>query len=652
MHDPQQLLNEATALHQQGRTKEALAKMRAVAERVPDSFEVLNNLGAMEQAAGNLKRARDSYRRAIRVDAGSFVPCVNLAEVLVELGEQDAAIDALRIAATLAPAQAIAWSRLGLALCQPRTAIQAIAPLQRALELDAQDGAATRALADAYQYSSQFEQSVPCYRRALELGVTEAEVHASLGHALLEIGESALAVDALRACLVDFPKHDRAHYDLGKALFDQGCVEQGVEHMKLAAKSPDPAVVFGAAQSLAVVLPGSPADDQAAILEIRKQFAKRIPKHARPKPAPRDGSRKQIRIGYLSSFFHRDNWMKPVWALLARHDRERFEIHLLNDSPGAELAPGYTPEASDHVHALQALDNEAACAMIAALDLDLLIDLNGYSAQARLPLLRSNLARHVVEWFNMYSTTGIEEIEYLIGDRRVVDLDEEDFYSESILCVEGSYLSYEVNYPTPDVAPAPCSSTGALRFGSLASLYKLTDGVVASWSFLLKQAPGTSLLLKNAGLDNAANREFLLRRFESMGVERERIELSGSAEHYEFLRAYDAIDVALDPFPYSGGTTTSEALWQGVPVLSLRGDRWASRTSASIMHAAGLTEFCATSEAAYCAEGLRLAQDPEAPLRLAELRRSMRDRLRQSSLFDIQSFAAQMEGLYARIATS
>ena len=649
MQDVQSRLARAMELAQRGQAQQALVEMRHVAELAPGAIQVWNNLGALEQAAGNLERARAGFERARELDPASYVPCLNLAEVQLELGQREAAVATLRCAATLAPEQALAWSRLGEALSVGQTAAQAIAPLRRALELEPGQAPVERALADALQQVGQFAEAALHYRLAIEAGAEQADVFAGLGHALLELAQPALAVEALRRCLQLFAEHDRAHYDLGKALFDLGCVEQGVEHLRLASRSPQPEVVFGSLQSLAVILPGSPRDDHAALLALRRRFAAQIPACAAARPVPRARAGSRLRVGYLSSFFHRDNWMKPVRALLEQHDRERFELHLLDDSPAGVRAIGCRPELGDRTHALRGLSNELAIEHVRALDLDLLIDLNGYSVQARLPLLRARLARRVALWFNMYATSGIEEVDFLIGDAAVVDPAEEAFYSERILRVPSCYLAYDVNYPTPPVAAPPCATRAGLCFGSLASLYKLTDAVLDCWAALMCAAPELRLFLKNAGLGELANREFLWRRFEQRAVARERIELEGGAEHFDFLRAYDKLDLALDPFPYSGGTTSSEALWQGVPVLSLRGDRWASRTSASIMRAAGLDDFVLPDLEAYARAALELASAPGTPARLAELRAGMRERLRASKLFAMPAFAREMEALYERM---
>jgi predicted O-linked N-acetylglucosamine transferase (SPINDLY family) len=243
----------------------------------------------------------------------------------------------------------------------------------------------------------------------------------------------------------------------------------------------------------------------------------------------------------------------------------------------------------------------------------------------------------------MYATTGIDAYDYLIGDDVVIPPQEECFYSEKIMRVHGSYLTFDISYPVPPVADPPCLSTGAITFGSLASLYKINDEVIRAWSSIIHQVPNSSLLLKSRGLASPETCQFVLDLFAQQDVSPTRIRLEGPSDHVAFLQTYDKIDIALDTFPYNGGTTTTEAIWQGVPVVTFFGDRWVSRTSASLLRAGTLGDFVAQDLAGYISSAVRLANSPEA---LLELRRGMRPRLQASPVCDTHTFARHMERLY------
>jgi predicted O-linked N-acetylglucosamine transferase (SPINDLY family) len=338
--------------------------------------------------------------------------------------------------------------------------------------------------------------------------------------------------------------------------------------------------------------------------------------------------------------------MKPVWAAIHAHDRANFEIHLFSDAPEQSIGEEYRRSEGDVFHDISGLSNEAAAAAIEQSGVDVLVDLNGYSAMARTPVVAARPAPVVIGWFNHYAASGMDAYDWLVGDAVAIPAEEERLYSERIARVPGTYLAFEVGYATPDVTAPPClDSSRKLAFGSLASQYKITPEVVSAWSAILRQSPGT-LLIKNTGLASEGMRRFVQEQFEREGIAADRLVLEGPAEHDEFLKTYGRIDVALDPFPYNGGTTTTEALWQGVPVICFRGDRWAARTSASLELAAGLGEFVAADREGYVALAIEMARNSETPARLAELRRNMRDRLRASAACDTVGLARHLERIY------
>jgi len=356
-----------------------------------------------------------------------------------------------------------------------------------------------------------------------------------------------------------------------------------------------------------------------------------------------------LKIGYVSAFFHKDNWMKPVWGLLDKHDRENFEVHLFSDRTEltpeirAHLRPG------DRFHDLSDLTSDEAAAVIANHGIDILVDLNGYSYPQRFPVFLRKPAPLVVGWFNMYATTGFDCFDYLVGDDCVIPESEERWYSEKIVRVPGSYLTFNVAYDVPDVIKPPCTRNGFVTFGSLISQYKITGGVIDAWSAILDETPGSRLLLRNAFLGSRSNRQFLRARLGDRGIAGDRITLEGPAPHFEFLQTYDRIDIALDAFPYNGGTTTTEAIWQGVPVVAWRSDRWVSRTSATLLQAAGLDCLIADDVPGYVRIAVSLAREPE---KLVSMRRNMRDKLLASRACDTAGFARSMESIYRKILES
>ena len=601
--------------------------------------------GQAHQQAGRLDEAADCFRQIVEGDHGN--------------------VEAMA-----------AWGKVLRAAKRKR---EAVAVLRQACGLRPGDAELRCELGDAWQDLGYPREALPVYAEAARLAPDLARAWYGAGCAHLAAGEFAAAAAGQREALRVAPDWTAARHNLGSALFKLGQVDEALDAFAEAARGPQPALSRG---MIALIIPGSPRAGNREISEARRRWVEgmefevgAVPQRSempaggrkvlrlrsRTRSAQDDRSfeggvssrRKQtggkLRVGYVSSFFQNDNWMKPVWSLINRHERREFEIHLFSDAPAAAIKHGYAVHADDHFHDISGVSNELAAEEMARAGLDLLVDLNGYSAGERLPLFRRRPAPVIAQWFNMYATTGMPCFDYLIGDAEVIPPEEEPFYTETIVRVPGSYLSFEVNYPVPEVAPAPGRRGGAMSFGCLAPLYKITPQAVAAWGIILRHAPGATLLLKNTALGSADNRDFVSRMFAEHGVPADRLRLEGPAEHFQFLETYGRIDVALDTFPYNGGTTTTEAIWQGVPVVAFWGDRWVSRTSASILRAGGLGRFVAGSVDEYVRLAVELATASGAREELAELRRGMRAKLRTSPVCDTAAFARSMEGIYRRI---
>lgn len=496
---------------------------------------------------------------------------------------------------------------------------------------------------------SQLDEAIAVYREVLRLDERFHPAWYAQGCAWEKKGYEATALDCFRKALSLAPEQGETHHNLGKVLHKLGLTDEAIERFQGALTL---GKGFLPRTAIATLIPGSPSATNSTVLEARRSWAET---HLPPLDPYKNFLRasvqgRRIRVGYLSSFLQSHNWMKPVWGLLNHHNRDRFEIFIFSDCPeAAACRPCYRKHPVDRYHDITGLSNQATAEWIERCNLDLLVDLNGYSRVDRLAVIALKPAPVIIGWFNLYATSGMACYDYVIGDDVVIPPEEEQFYTEKVLRVPGCYLTFEVLYPVPDVVDPPILSTRKLTFGCLASQYKITEPVVEAWACILASAPDARLFLKNATLDSPANQEFLEKRFESHGVARDRITMEGSANHFDFLAAYGCVDLALDTFPYNGGTTTSEAVWQGVPVITFRGDRWAARQSASINRAAGLTEFICRSLDDYISCAIALAKHPDTPARLRGLRHTMRNRLACSPLCDTVNFARNIEILYERV---
>jgi protein O-GlcNAc transferase len=494
--------------------------------------------------------------------------------------------------------------------------------------------------ADRLHLAGQLGPAIAHYRQALAQDSALFEAWYGLGFALGAAEEHGAATEALRAALALQPNAVRLRVNLGESLFALGHVSEAVQEYERAAAGDDPEARDLALRSIACVAPGDPALDNTAILRARQRWAEAA--SIRPAmPAWQPGEK--LRIGYLSSFFGARNWMKMFLGVINAHDRDRFEVHLIatGDLPSAET--GYRDHPDDRIWEVGEISNAELAGHIADARLDILVDLNGYSDLARMPVLLHRAAPTQISWGNMYATTGFATVDCVVGDPWTIPVEEERFCVERVRRVPNTYLAFDVFYPVPDVAPSPWANSGHVTFGSLMSAYKITGQVIASWSVILRGVPESRLLLRNRALSQASNRTDIMTRFAANGIDAARLTLEGGSEHLDFLRTYDRIDIALDAFPYNGGTSTAEAIWQGVPLLTFNGDRWASRTSRSILMAAGLGDWVAEDQAGFEAMAIRSGL---APVGLAAMRGGLRKTVAASAACDTAGLCRALEAVY------
>jgi predicted O-linked N-acetylglucosamine transferase (SPINDLY family) len=304
-----------------------------------------------------------------------------------------------------------------------------------------------------------------------------------------------------------------ARCTLAESLFQLGETDAAVAEYLLAAENGDPQARTVALAAIACIAPGCPSLDHAAVRSVRQDWAASIGDGVRPLPPVRRRAERKLRVGYVSAHFGARNWMKPVWGVINRHGRDRFEIHLLADGADPSADSGYADHAEDHVWRIAGLSNADLARRVREAALDVLVDLSGYSRQGRLALFLHRPASRQITWFNMYASSGLSCFDALVGDAAVVTQAEEAEYSEPIVRVPGTYLAFEVLYPVPEVALPPVLRNRLLTFGSFASAHKITNGVVkrhgrasarrASWFGCSAAQPDPARCIEPAGDDGA-----------------------------------------------------------------------------------------------------------------------------------------------------
>ncbi|MBY4834197.1 O-linked N-acetylglucosamine transferase, SPINDLY family protein [Burkholderia dolosa] len=609
----------------------------------PDYAPAYNNLGNALQDKGELDAAARAYDKAIALDPAYADACFNQGNVFRAQGRLDDAIARYRRAIELQPHLHAAHHALGVLLFERDELDAAIASLRCAAQSGEVDSLFN--LAAALDRAGDLDGAVASLRRALAAAPDRADLHHHLAQTLVRQGKRREALDSCRIALSLPNPTAQMHAVMGDILCALWHIDAGLASYDRALEL-DPA--FRNAHS-GRMFHGAGTDrlSPAQLLEQARAFGVQMAAQASPlRHAPRAARGRPLRVGFVSG----DLRSHPVAVFLR-------SIVAAIDPARIELAAYATQSAEDDTTAalkrhfalwrdITALDDRAAAALIADDRIDVLVDLSGHTALNRLPLFAWKPAPVQATWLGYFATTGIAEIDYVIGDRHVLPDDEASHFVERPWRLPDSYLCFTPPDQPLEVGPLPAERNGFVTFGCLNNANKIGAPVVALWARVLHAVPGARLLLKSAQLDEAALRDGLSARFAAHGIGAERLLLRGGSKRLAHIGTFNDIDIVLDPFPYPGGTTSMEGLWMGAPFVTRRGDRFLSHIGESILHTLGMPEWIAHDDADYVAKAAAFARDLS---KLAAVRAGLRERLLRSPLCDARRFARHLEAAFVQM---
>ena len=359
-------------------------------------------------------------------------------------------------------------------------------------------------------------------------------------------------------------------------------------------------------------------------------------------PNPRDPD-KRLKVGYVGGDFCAHPVGMFFTAFFRHHDKNAVETFVYMTGADTDHVTESLRGQADHWRDAALLDDAAFAEAARADGIDILVDTAGHTAMNRLRAFARRCAPVQATGFGVMGTTGLDGMDYFLADRFEIPPGHEKFYSESVVRLPGDNVCFAPPDYAPAVAPLPARERGFVAFGCFNAAGKISPEAIALWSRALVLAPGSRMLLKNFGLGVPECRERFIRLFSGHGIGADRLILEGPATHAELLAAYGRVDIALDPIPYSGGLTTLESLWMGVPVVTLPGETFASRHSASHLANAGYPELIAKDAGDYVAIALKLASDLDG---LANLRARLRPKMAASPVCDGARYARGLEAAY------
>lgn len=594
--------NLGTILSDLGRLEEAEASCHEAIKLNPNFSVAHSNRGNALRALGRLEEAETSYREAIRQNPDFAVAYSNLGATLNGLGRLKDAEAAYREAIRLKPDFATAYSNHGATLNELGRYDEAATSLLAAIRVRPDYALAHNNLGNALRGQGFLGAAEKSFREAIRLRPDFAEAHTNLGNALRDLGRVKDAQASYRSAISFKPDLVAAHSNL---LFSQNY---------LAEFSPE-----------------------AALVEA-KMYGGMVSARAEPKFTTwrSDPQAALLRIGFVSGDLRSHPVGYFLEGLFRALDRNQFELFAF---PTTSIQDELTDRIRSHCSQwlpLYGKSDQDAALIIHKQGIHILIDLAGHTAHNRLPVFAYKPAPIQASWLGYFATTGLPEMDYFLGDPIMSPKDESHHFSERIWDLPEVWLCATPPAFQTAISDLPALNSGHVTFGCFGNLSKINDRVICVWSDILRLMPTSKLLLKSKQLADSGVVIDIRRRFEEHGVDRGRLILEGPSERALYFQAYSRIDITLDTFPYPGGTTSVDSLWMGVPVLTLRGDRFLSHLGESIAVNAKQLEWIAEDHADFVRKAVLLSSDLQS---LSATRATLRESVLRSSLFDSQRFA-------------
>lgn len=646
--------DHAPALHllgitylQTGRPELAADRLGRAVAQMPGNAVCWANLGEAFRCQKQFFQSETALGRAIALKPDLAMAHNNLANLLMDQGRFEEAIESYKAAIRFDPRYAAAQNNLGNAFrCQQKLP-EAIDAYRAAIRLQPGFFQAHHNLGIALSAQRKFDAAVVAFREARRFAPGDADILNNLGVALANQGDLDQAIETYLNATRLRPDFAEAWNNLGVAEMNRGCIDESLAAFQRAIdlRPANPAFLSNRIYTLQfhpAITPQKLFEEELRWNEIHAQP---LAQFIRPHRNDRNPKRR-LRIGYVSPDFREHPVGRFVLPLMENHDHERFEVFCYSDVTFADAMTARFRELADVWRDLGDRSNEQAAELIRADQIDILIDLTMHMAHNRLPVFARKPAPVQASWLAYPGSTGLDAMDHRITDAYLDPPGDHDaYYSEKSIYLADSSCCYKPPPDCPEVSRLPALTAGYITFGCLNNVCKINQQTLTCWWRILSAVP-TSRLLLHAPPGSAQERVRVSAR--NAGIEPDRIEFSPRVPMAEYLRLYFRIDIGLDPFPYSGGTTTCDALWMGVPVVTLPGQTAASRGGAMLLSNLRLESLITQSSDQYVQTALELAGDQP---RLKKLREILRLQMKDSSLCDAAGFAEKMEAAYREMWT-
>lgn len=631
-----------------GQIEGSIDATRRATELKPDDMEALANLGNALREAGRREEAIEVLRASLLQDGQYAESHLNLGVCLQEKGLYEEALQHYHRALDLKPDIAGVWANIGGSLKELGRYEEALEALKTAIAKNPKDTTALNNLGATYRTLGQVKKAVETYQQAIRIRPDYAQAYNNLGEALKQAGHHGYAVQSYQKALEINPDYAEAASNLGGTLLSLGRREEA-ESWYLRAMALKPSLLDAHGNLLTCWT----FDDRVPMperVEQARSYGRKVTAmaHAPYTAWPLLGQEPEgpLRIGFVSGDLRNHPVGYFLESVLANLDKRKVLTIAYSTNPVEDEGTERLKQLFDEWRMLPAGNDRFAAETVYQDRVHILVDLAGHTNLNRLTVFGWRPAPVQVTWLGYFATTGVEQIDWVIADETGVPARHHSHFTEKVWYLPNTRLCFTPPVGAPPVAALPALRNGYVTFGCFQNLPKVGDDVMALWAQIMKALPDSRLRLQCKQFSEAATQQHVATRLQAAGIDPARVSMVGPCTRADYLAAHAEVDFILDTFPYTGGTTTCEALWMGVPTLTLAGESMLSRQGASLLTAAGLTEWVVESPDDYVMQARRFAADLPA---LASLRSGLRAAVQESPLFDGTGFARHLECAFAEM---
>ena len=665
--------------HQTGKNEIAISNFEKAIKINPGIADYYNNCGIACRALKKNEKAIIHFEKAIALKPEYAEAHNNLGVVYKDLGRDEDAIACYQQALTIKPDYAEALKNLGIQFHNSGQFEEAIVRFEAFLAISPDDVDVLFNLARVLHKQGNMEEAIVRYNQVLSIKPDYAVAHNNLGAIFQAVGKIEKAVTSFEQALIVNPDYAEAYNNLGNVLHLMGRLQDAIaSYEKAIALKPNYAGVYNnmgnvfksmgrhndafscyekatsinpyyhkAYSNIFLALNYLPSTTNAALYKKSKAWAATLenkPFNNVFKNQPDDN--RPLNIAYVSGDFSNHPVGYFISRVLSSHDSFHFNVTCYSNSERLDETTVLIKNNVKQWRNIAGLSDDEVSKLIKNDSIDILVDLSGHTGNNRLTLFSERAAPVQVTWLGYFATTGLRTMDYILADSVVLPAEEEKFYTEKVRRLSDSYLCFDLPKFKIGIKNPPVMNTGIITFGCFNNYNKINRATIELWAEIMNSVPGSQIFLKQNQYGDSGLRQSVYDVFAANNIENSRVILEGRSSRDVLLKKYQLIDLALDPFPFGGGTTTAECLWMGVPLITMKGDRWVGRVSESILRTIGMSEFVARNNDEYKQIAISLCNDiPQ----LKYLRSNLRKKLETSPICDGKKYTKNLESEYRSI---